>query len=91
MISSKENSKEFADYVTSFAHGKVPVVYSVVYSNEGRFLGARLDRVGKWTSDRFQTNDRLLGVQVSFHRSQVGRGQTAHINSPGDCFPPNNR
>jgi hypothetical protein len=29
VTSSKENSKEFADYIASFEHGKVPVVYSV--------------------------------------------------------------
>lgn len=90
VISSKENSKEFADYVTSFAHGKVPVVYSVFYSRpQGRrFLGARLDHVGEWTSDRFEPNDRMLWVKVTFHPSQVGQTQSAPINSPGDCFPP---
>src|SRR4051812_38026844 len=29
VISSKENSREFADYVASFERGKVPVVYGV--------------------------------------------------------------
>lgn len=61
VVSSSANPAEFANYATSFEHGKVPVTYEVRYSAEGLFLGARLLSVGNWTRDRFHPNDGLLG------------------------------
>ena len=88
VISSKENAKEFADYVTSFEHGRVHVVYDLVVSEEGRFVRASLLRVGDWTRDRFHHNDGLLGVQVtSKGGSDSGRTVPIGVNSPADCFP----
>jgi len=88
VISSKENSKEFADYVASFEHGKVPVVYSVFFNDQGRVSGARLVRVGDWRSDKFARNDGLLGVSVKFsNKGKIGEVQHAPIHSPSDCFP----
>ena len=63
VVSSSANPAEFANYVTSFEHGKVPVTFEVRYSAEGLFLEARLLCVGNWTRDRFHPNDGLLGVQ----------------------------
>src|ERR1039458_9176065 len=39
------NSKEFADYISSFGDGLVPVVYEVRYGSDGLAPGARLRRV----------------------------------------------
>lgn len=39
VVSSSANPAEFANYVTSFEHGKVPVTFEVRYSAEGLFLG----------------------------------------------------
>lgn len=89
VISSKENSTEFANYITSFEHGKVPIAYQVRYSPEGQFLGAQLLRVGDWTRDRLHPNDGLLGVEITFHTNSPGQVQHAKIRSPGDCLPPN--
>lgn len=89
VVSSATNSAEFANYVTSFEHGKVPVSYEVRYSAEGLFLGARLLSVGNWTRDRFHANDGLLGVKTTFHAASPGQVQRAAIDSPGECFPPN--
>lgn len=91
VISSKENSTEFANYVTSFEHSKVPVTYEVRYSAAGLFLGARLLSVGNWTRDKFHPNDGLLGVQIRFHTASPGQVQHGKIDSPGECFPPNKR
>ena len=92
VISSKENAKEFADYVTSFEHGRVPVVYDLILSEEGRFVGARLLRVGDWTRDRFHHNDGLLGVPVTFNAgSDSSRTVSIGITSPADCFPSRER
>lgn len=90
VISSKENAKEFADYVTSFEHGRVPVVYDVYLSQEGRFLGERFVRVGDWTSDRFHVNDRLLRVGVRFKPSHAGQKMFA-VLSTANCFPTQQR
>ena len=75
VISSTENAKEFADYVTSLEQGRVRVVYDLVLSEEGRFVGARLLRVGDWTSDRSHHGDGLLGLQVTF-KAKRGSGRT---------------
>ena len=91
VISSKANAAEFANYVASFEHAKVPVTYEVTYSAEGLFLGARLLRVGNWTRDKFHPNDGLLGVKITFHAASPGQVQRAKIDSPGECFPPNKR
>lgn len=89
VVSSSANSAEFANYVTSFGHGKVPVTYEVRYGAEGIFLGARLLSVGNWTRDRFHPNDGLLGVKTTFHAASPGQVQRARIESLGECFPPN--
>jgi len=91
VASSSANSAEFANYVTSFEHGKVPVTYEVRYSDEGPFLGARLLRVGSWTRDKFHPNDRLLGVKITFGPASPAQVQRTKIDSPGECFPPNKR
>ena len=91
VISSKANSAEFANYVASFEHAKVPVTYEVTYSPVGFFLAARLQRVGNWTRDNFHPNDGLLGVKITFHAASPGQVQRAKIDSPGECFPPNKR
>jgi hypothetical protein len=89
VISSGANSNEFANYVSSFEHGKVPVTYSVRYSANSLFLGAQLLQVGNWTRDKFHPNDGLLGVRITFHAASPGQVQRAKIDSPGECFPPN--
>jgi hypothetical protein len=91
VISSGANSNEFANYVTSFGHGEVPVTYSVRYSANGLFLGAQLLQVGNWTRDKFHPNDGLLGVKITFHAASPGQVQRAKIDNPGECFPPNKR
>ena len=85
VISSKENAKEFADYIASFEHGKVPVTYEVTYGQDGVVQGSRLVSVGEWKRHRFHVNDALLAVSIVF---PPGSPKTqARINSPGDCFP----
>ncbi|SRR5229473_5334171 len=86
VISSRENSKEFADYITSFEHGKVPVTYEVSYGQDGVVRGARLVSVGNWKRERFQTNDTLIGVEMKFSPGG-SRKQSTYFHSPGDCFP----
>ncbi|PYT75797.1 MAG: hypothetical protein DMG40_27435 [Acidobacteria bacterium] len=73
VASSSANSAEFANDVTSFEHGKVPVTYEVRYSDEGLFLGALLLRVGNWTRDKFLPNDGLLGVKITFRPASPGQ------------------
>ncbi len=89
VISSKENSKEFANYVTSFEHGKVPVTYQVWYKADGLVTGAQFLRLGNWTSDKLRPNDGLLGVRIRSQMGGPGKVQSTKINSPGDCFPKN--
>jgi hypothetical protein len=84
IISSAENAKEFADYITSFEHGKVPVTYEVWYGQDAVVHEARLVSVGDWKRDRFRTNDTLLGVELKF---STGGPQKQVVHSPGDCFP----
>jgi len=92
VISSKENAKEFADYVGSFDHGKVPVVYGVFFNERGQALAARLVSVGDWTSDRFHHNDGLLGVSFTFSgNGKTGQLQHAPVHGISDCFPPKQR
>ncbi len=86
VISSRENAKRFADYITSFEHAKVPVVYDVFFTKEGRLLADRLVSVGDWTRDRFPVNDTLLAVVVRFAPSPPGQKVTVKTNT-GDCFP----
>ena len=77
-------SKEFADYVASLPHGKVPVVFDVLRSPNGSVSAARLSNVGDWTGDRFRSpNDGLLSVRRSASPPQ----QSGKVNNPGDCFP----
>ena len=85
-ISSKENSKEFADYVTSFEHGKVPVTYEVSYGQDGVVRVAQLVSVGDWKRERFQTNDTFIGVEMKLSPGG-SRKQSTYFRSPGDCFP----
>jgi hypothetical protein len=87
VISSKEDAKEFANYVTSFERGKVPVNYRVWYNADGLVAGAQFLGLGKWTSDKLHPNDGLLGVKIKFHADGPGQVQSTKINSPGDCFP----
>jgi len=88
VISSKENSKEFADYIASFEHGKVPVVYSVFFNNHGQAMAAQLVSVGDWRSDRFHHNDGLLGGRFSFSGDgKIGQSQHALVHGVADCFP----
>jgi hypothetical protein len=82
----KSIQSKFADYITSFPHGRVPVVYEVWRDSRGRHSSAQLERVGDWTSDRFRHGDGLLGVRHTFHLKDGGKTATAKINSPGDCF-----
>jgi hypothetical protein len=86
VISSRENAKEFADYITSFDHGKVPVTYEVAYGQDGVVHGARLLSVGDWKREKFQTNDTLLGVKIKFSPDGP-RKQSRNLSNPGDCFP----
>jgi hypothetical protein len=85
VISSSPNSAAFADYIRSFGNGEVPVTFKVLHGADHRILGAALISVGDWSSEKFATNDRLLGVEFKFgpgkDRSRVP------LNSPGDCFP----
>jgi hypothetical protein len=88
VISSKKNSKEFANYVASFEHGKVPVVYSVFFNDDGQAQVARLVSVGDWTSDRFHQNDGILGVRFSFPgKGKIGQPQSAPVRGISECFP----
>jgi len=89
VISSKENSKEFADYITSFEHGKVPVTYEVSYGQDGVVHASRLVGVGDWKREKFQTNDTALGVEMKFVPGGP-RKQRTYFHSPGDCFPSKN-
>jgi hypothetical protein len=86
VISSRENSKEFADYITSFDHGKVPVTYEVMYGQDGVVQDARLVSVGDWKREKFRINDTLLGVKIKFS-ADGPRKQSRNFRSPGDCFP----
>ncbi len=86
VISSKDNSKEFADYITSFEHGKVPVTYEVSYGQDHVVRASRLVSVGEWRRDRFHVNDGSLGVNFAFSPGSP-KIQLKKINSPGDCFP----
>jgi hypothetical protein len=87
-ISSKDNAAEFADYVSSFDHNKVPVTFRVSYKADGTVSGARMLGLGTWKSDAFPTNDTLLGVKISFQRGTPGQVQHGpRVSSPGDCFP----
>jgi hypothetical protein len=82
------NSKEFADYISSFGGGLVPVVYQVSYGPDGLAHGARLESVGSWHADRFHVNERLLSVRFTFKGGKPGQKQTANVHDPTDCFPP---
>jgi hypothetical protein len=85
VISSSPNSGAFADYIRSFGKNEVPVTFKVLHGADHKFLGAALTSVGDWSSEKFATNDRLLGVQIKF---EPGKGRSSvPLNSPGDCFP----
>jgi hypothetical protein len=86
-ISSKDNAAEFADYVSSFDHNKVPVTFKLSYTADGVFSGALMLGLGTWKREAFPVNDTLLGVRMSFQRGTPGQVQHAKINSPGGCFP----
>jgi hypothetical protein len=85
VMSSSPNSAAFADYIRSFGKSEVPVTFKVQRGADHRFLGAALMSVGDWSSEKFATNDRLLGVQIKFEPGKGG--SSVPINSPGDCFP----
>ncbi len=85
VISSSPNSAAFADYIRSFGKSEVPVTFKVLHGADHRILGAALMSVGDWSSEKFATNDRLLGVEVKF---EPGKDRSkVPLNSPGDCFP----
>ena len=86
-MSSKDNSAEFADYVSSFEHNKVPVTFKLSYTAEGIVSGVYMLGVGTWKNDVFPVNDTLLGVKISISRGAPGHVQHAPIPSSGDCFP----
>jgi hypothetical protein len=88
-MSSKENAAEFADYVSSFDHDKVPVTFKLSYTAGGVLSGAEMLRLGTWTRDKLPINDTLLGVRVSFRPGSPGQVQREEkLNSPLDCFSP---
>jgi hypothetical protein len=85
VLSSSPNSAAFADYIRSFGEKEVPVTFNVLHGTDHRFLGTALMSVGDWSSEKFATNDRLLGVQMKF---EPGKGRSSiPFNSPGNCFP----
>lgn len=87
VISSKENAREFADYISSFEHGTVPVTFEVAFGQDGLVHTARLASVGEWNADKFQTNDTLLGVHMKF-TSGSAKKQERFLHAPADCFTP---
>jgi hypothetical protein len=78
-------SKEFADYIESFGSNTVPVKFHVDYDRNHRVVGAMLEVVGEWPEERFDLNDRLLGLGFRLLRGQRTSG--GHFNNPADCFP----
>jgi hypothetical protein len=86
-LSSKDNAAEFADYISTFEHKKVPVTFRLSYTADGVVSGALMQSVGTWTRDAFPSNDTLLGIAISIRRSTPGQVQRAKINSTTDCFP----
>jgi hypothetical protein len=82
-------SKEFADYVASFPHGKVPVVYDVGRDASGQVRGTRLSSVGNWPREKLaHPSDGLLGVSQVFKSDKAGDKKSAKMRDPGDCFTP---
>jgi hypothetical protein len=86
-MSSKDNAAEFADYVSSFEHKKIPVTFKLSYTADGVFSGALMQGVGSWTRDAFPMNDTLLGLAITIRRSSPGQVQRAKTTYPADCFP----
>jgi hypothetical protein len=78
-------SKEFADYIESFGSNTVPVKFHVDYDRNHQVVGAILEAVGEWPEERFDLNERLLGVGFRMLRGQRTCG--GHFNNPADCFP----
>jgi hypothetical protein len=78
------NSIEFADYIASFGDARVPVVFEVVYGPDLLAQRARLNSVGSWRADRFQVNDRLLGITFKWDNTS---GKHT-LRFPAECFPP---
>jgi hypothetical protein len=86
VISSSPNSAAFADYIRSFGDSEVPVTFKVMNGADHRILGAALMSVGDWSSEKFATNDRLIGVEVR-HKPGERPNRVVPMNIPGDCFP----
>lgn len=80
-------TKEFADYITSFPHGKVPVVYNVWRNPDGRIVGVTLVRVGERTNDRTHPNDGLLGVGHTFKSGRPRQKESWKARGLENCFP----
>jgi hypothetical protein len=78
-------SKEFADYIESFGSNTVPVKFHVDYDRNHHVVGAILEAVGEWPEERFDLNERLLGLGFRMLRGQRTGG--GHFNNPADCFP----
>lgn len=85
VISSLPNSAAFADYIRSFGNGEVPVTFKVINGSDHRILGASLMSVGDWSSEKFATNDRLIGVEVR-HKPGERSNRVVPMKIPGDCF-----
>ena len=79
-------SKEFAEYVASFADNRVPVKFHVDYDRNQQVVGALLEGVGAWPEERFQINERSLATGFRMLRNQRTSGG-GHVNNPADCFP----
>jgi hypothetical protein len=86
-MSRKDNAAEFADYVSSFDHGKIPVTFKLSYTADAVLAGAHMLGLGTWKNDAFPLNDTLLGVKISIPRGAPGQVQRAPLHSLGDCFP----
>ena len=78
-------SKEFAEYVASFADNRVPVKFHVDFDRNQQVVGALLEGVGEWPEERFQVNERSLANGFRMLRNQRTSG--GHLNNPADCFP----
>jgi hypothetical protein len=78
-------SKEFAEYVASFADNRVPVKFHVDFDRNHQVVGALLEGVGEWPEERFQVNERSLANGFRMLRNQRTSG--GHLNNPADCFP----
>jgi hypothetical protein len=78
-------SKEFADYVETFASNRVPVKFHVDYDRNHQVVGAILENVGDLPEERFRFGERSLSTGFRMLPGQRTGG--GHSNNPADCFP----